>query len=118
MAERTKPTPLPCPFCGGPAEIWQRNDSPWYVECGSPGCIGADVVCYSDNEAGAIAWWNQRTQPDVNADLLTALRWYGERASSLASTKDGTYAEAVIVELALDAGGRADAVAAARGDRA
>ena len=51
----------PCPFCGGPAELWQwREGRPAWIAC-----VGECVVLVSreyktDDEA--IAAWNRRTE--------------------------------------------------------
>jgi hypothetical protein len=51
---------LPCPFCGGDAEVWARNNS--MVHC--PKCLVNFVTCYhtSDKSAAELSAekWNTR----------------------------------------------------------
>lgn len=51
---------LPCPFCGGPAELWRaHNQRPAWV-----GCMGRCAVLVTrehKTDAEAIATWNRRT---------------------------------------------------------
>jgi hypothetical protein len=52
---------LPCPFCGGEAEIIRCS-----VHCNNPACE-AQPFTAGQSEAEAIAAWNRRASPD---DLL------------------------------------------------
>jgi len=50
---------LPCPFCGGPAEIWRaREDRPSWIACMGQ-CVVLVTRCHS-TDAAAIASWNTR----------------------------------------------------------
>ena len=62
----TDHTLLPCPFCGGEAEIWRASADPkrpaWV------GCMGRCAVLVSreyETTEEAIAAWNRRTPPAV-----------------------------------------------------
>lgn len=58
MAEKT--TLLPCPFCGGEAELYctiPTHDSFWYCVCRD--CGGSTRY---GSEAGAISAWNTRAE--------------------------------------------------------
>lgn len=49
---------LPCPFCGGEADLYRPPVSKWWrVECDSCGC---QTEPFHDDLAGAIAAWNTR----------------------------------------------------------
>ena len=52
---------LPCPFCGGEAEIDSRGNS-WQAWCRH--CATIQMGEFYDTEANAIAAWNRRTQPE------------------------------------------------------
>lgn len=54
---------LPCPFCGGEANLEKSPESgKWHVECGDADCIGFwTASVYFDIEAEAIEAWNRRT---------------------------------------------------------
>ena len=69
------PTLLPCPHCGGPAEIWRAHAEnpkfPAFV-----GCMGRCSVLVTreyDTTEEAIAQWNRRTNPSHQA-MLDALK--------------------------------------------
>lgn len=49
---------LPCPFCGGEAELSNGRDDMWCVECQD--CEG---VMFHPERAGVIRWWNRRVAP-------------------------------------------------------
>lgn len=108
---------LDCPFCGGRAALFSRITNYW-AYCTNESC-GAEVGGEGTPEE-AITAWNRRAHHEK---LVEALRWYGERASSLASRlnglavadmspKDFTYIEALLTEISLDAGRRAAALLA------
>ncbi|OOY15107.1 Lar family restriction alleviation protein [Thioclava sp. DLFJ4-1] len=74
------PELLPCPFCGGPAELWQAQDNrPAWIAC-----MGRCVVLISKEHAtneDAIKTWNTRailSDPRVKAmqSELELLREY------------------------------------------
>lgn len=48
---------LPCPFCGGEAEMLNYSESEWLVNC--PAC-GGMVEKWRKTEAEAIEQWNTR----------------------------------------------------------
>ena len=51
---------LPCPFCGGPAEVESKRCG-WRVHCIKPSCYTAGPYPDDCTEAEAITRWNQRT---------------------------------------------------------
>lgn len=59
VAEMNKPDLLPCPFCGGQAELWRaHNSKPAWIAC-----MGRCVVLVTrdyQSDAEAIAAWNRR----------------------------------------------------------
>ena len=60
MSDET--TLLPCPFCGGEAEIHQDDNGKWHVDtlrCGN-GDISHHAYVIADTEAEAIEAWNTR----------------------------------------------------------
>jgi hypothetical protein len=54
------PTPLPCPFCGSPAETWHTNGTD-YIGCRNKQCVKPKVG--STEIHCAIARWNNRPDP-------------------------------------------------------
>jgi len=62
MTTQTKKL-LPCPFCGGEANVFQFDTDDAYVACSQ--CNGTNGVNYPSEEA-AIAAWNTRT-PNLSA---------------------------------------------------
>lgn len=51
----------PCPFCGGPAELWRAHaDRPAWIACGGECVVLVTRECKTDDEAAAI--WNRRTE--------------------------------------------------------
>ena len=70
----TDHTLLPCPFCGGEAEIWRASADPkrpaWV------GCMGRCAVLVSreyETTEEAIAAWNRRTPPAAVPDAWSKL---------------------------------------------
>lgn len=76
----------PCPFCGGSAEITERDvepqGDPWYgkrletfVVCGCGACLfdGGFHEGFYDPETRAIAAWNRRPAPAAGGDGLPEL---------------------------------------------
>lgn len=51
---------LPCPFCGGPAEVESKRCG-WRVHCIKPSCYTAGPYPDDCTEAEAITAWNHRT---------------------------------------------------------
>ena len=51
---------LPCPFCGGPAEVESKRCG-WRVHCVEPGCCTAGPYPDDCTEAEAITAWNRRS---------------------------------------------------------
>ena len=89
MSEQLKP----CPFCGGPAEIWPRQilQESYHSECEDCGATGHSHVGCTVEEA--IAAWNQRYLPMTysvdNAtvtinDLRTATLFHKQQAELVA----------------------------------
>lgn len=66
---------LPCPFCGGPAEVESKRCG-WRVHCIKPSCYTAGPYPDDCTEAEAITAWNQRTGQlvAVQADDATVER--------------------------------------------
>ena len=48
---------LPCPFCGGDAEVLQLSGGSWIAYCNTPFCARLDR---SDTAEEAIEKWNRR----------------------------------------------------------
>lgn len=82
---------LPCPCCGGPAEIGQlpfEEESPdaggYFVRCMNEGCLigmGLRFACGDDPRPELIAAWNRRADADALARLAGA-EAEAERASA------------------------------------
>ncbi len=53
---------LPCPFCGGEADLDEIPGSPFTTETYSwgAGCKDCNIGWYNENKAEAIAAWNKR----------------------------------------------------------
>jgi len=73
---------LPCPFCGGEAEIWRASADPkrpaWV------GCMGRCAVLVSrgyETTEEAIAAWNRRTPPAAVPDVSKTVK---QRACEIA----------------------------------
>lgn len=72
------PKLLPCPFCGGPAEMWHASGNrPAWIAC--MGRCAVLVTKENETDEAAVATWNTRTDailsdPRVKA-LAEALRW-------------------------------------------
>jgi hypothetical protein len=67
--------PLPCPFCGGPAEMNVGGFGERFVTCADDNCggrMGAGI--WANNEATAIRIWNRRP----NAVITDASQRSGE----------------------------------------
>lgn len=60
---------LPCPFCGGEAEIipWWQNRERYHVRCKTAECNYTH-----DNRADAAAAWNRRAAPSADDEQETA----------------------------------------------
>lgn len=67
-ADTVKHTPaLPCPFCGGAAEVWRhRDDKQDMARCDDPMCVGEYV--YATVEA-----WSRRAPDPVREKLVEVL---------------------------------------------
>lgn len=88
----------PCAYCTLPADKWAECKS------GFPGCARADDAMGCPELGARLKYEAEQSR---NAKLKTALTWYAEKASSLAKKdwhKNAAYAEAIFVELTLDAG--------------
>lgn len=55
---------LPCPFCGGNADLCEADDETWYIACVSCGCGTNPCEASEDDLAAA---WNRRATPAGNA---------------------------------------------------
>ena len=71
---------LPCPFCGGPAEVESKRCG-WRVHCIKPSCYTAGPYPDDCTEAEAITAWNQRTGQLVAVadDAVERLLWHVEQ---------------------------------------
>jgi hypothetical protein len=66
----SKPTLLPCPFCGSPARFnesatYGRGEGYIYIECSNKACREGDVVegKFKDAREIVAAHWNRRWVP-------------------------------------------------------
>ena len=60
---------LPCPFCGGEANLDELTPTPYNDQHStyySVGCINCGIGFYENTEDEAIAAWNRRTGKDIN----------------------------------------------------
>lgn len=60
---------LPCPFCGGEAELWHNKTWDYVVRCTNKGCA-ARTRQYHENSNGAVDAWNTRTPEQAIAATL------------------------------------------------
>lgn len=66
---------LPCPFCGGEAELWHNSTWDYVARCTS---CKARTRQHHDNCVGAIIAWNTRTERtcrmtlDASGDRITS----------------------------------------------
>lgn len=86
----TAPKLKPCPFCGGPAEIWKANHnrSAWIA------CMGRCATVISrehKTDAEAIAAWNTRTPTLADALALPEVKALVEAASQLSRAVDSSF---------------------------
>lgn len=54
---------LPCPFCGGDARLFERDEGEYDIACGGAGCYliaGADWFYDYDDLDQFVAMWNTR----------------------------------------------------------
>ena len=60
-------TLLPCPFCGGEADIEEISGNPFTNEpyTWAVGCKDCNVGWYKETKEDAIAAWNRRVQPEL-----------------------------------------------------
>lgn len=54
-------TLLPCPFCGGEAELVRNSSGSYFVRCADRQC-SAKTRLFHENENGARASWNRRAE--------------------------------------------------------
>lgn len=65
---------LPCPFCGGRAEIWKAQGegrAAWIAcmgDCGGPDRRGTVLTAEYATDAEAIAAWNRRPAPPAEGE--------------------------------------------------
>jgi hypothetical protein len=86
-AERAAPELLPCPFCGGAAELLLDSDGGPFAAC--PSCHVEQATYLPGFEHMAIAAWNRR-HPAVGEDGLPPLPAPGITAYGIVG-KDGAY---------------------------
>lgn len=57
---------LPCPFCGGEADIEEIPGSPFTNEpyTWAVGCNSCNIGWYEETQAEATSKWNRRAQPE------------------------------------------------------
>lgn len=63
--EEVEPKLLPCPFCGGEAEVSSVSgsvDTMYTVGCIGENCKAGPIVTSFDSEEAAIAIWNTRAE--------------------------------------------------------
>lgn len=53
---------LPCPHCGGEAELVRNSSGSYFVRCTNRQCA-AKTRLYHENEVGARMAWNKRAEP-------------------------------------------------------
>lgn len=63
MSEEIVPLPLPCPFCGSPAELAEFSNGTQQVRCTDRRGCGATGRRSGDGPAEAVRRWNQRFYP-------------------------------------------------------
>jgi hypothetical protein len=64
MPTNETPTLLPCPFCGGEAEMVAYAGATWYVWCPSPPCeVSPDTLVRESADAAAAAWNTRHLDP-------------------------------------------------------
>lgn len=66
---------LPCPFCGGHAELSHTHTVAWFVECNNCGCNlddpnatgedSNDLLVHRESAKRAAARWNTRFNPEL-----------------------------------------------------
>ena len=63
---------LPCPFCGGEADIEEISGNPFTDEpyTWAVGCKDCNIGWYKETKEDAIAAWNRRVQP-VSGNPIT-----------------------------------------------
>jgi Lar family restriction alleviation protein len=60
------PEPLkPCPFCGGKAYAYERNEA---LEIGNVICSNCGVNMEGDDETDAVRLWNRRATDQKNGE--------------------------------------------------
>jgi Lar family restriction alleviation protein len=79
MTEQEQVQLLPCPFCGGEADILTAASEIW-ITCANCGADGA----WKDTRAETIAAWN--TRHTATAEALEVLRWYAKENNWRTST--------------------------------
>lgn len=78
----------PCPFCGGPARIYQdpSHSTAWFCGCEDWDCFGN--MMWDETKADAVDKWNRRALPAIHStipiDITTARRSLGLTQSQLA----------------------------------
>lgn len=96
---------LPCPFCGGEAELKQYQSGDWQVICyHDDGCIMLESDldnCYWDNVQTLARQWNARAcgQCDSGAvpmteEAMAAHGWVRERTCHIEERGDDWYCDA------------------------
>jgi len=93
---------LPCPFCGGKAEVVESGPSGkdhvthWQARCSSilSGCIGAEIDTWRCTKDDATKAWN--TRAGINAELTcTACAYHGPQEDCEVCGGEVTYIEKI-----------------------
>lgn len=63
-------TLLPCPFCGGEAELVRNSSGSYFVRCADRQCA-AKTRLFHENESGARASWNRRAERTCHVERVS-----------------------------------------------
>ena len=61
---------LPCPFCGGEAELRNAHKESWYVLCVGDECPVLPDSTFKKTKAEAVAAWNTRAERTCRMEYI------------------------------------------------